>query len=80
MHFYNKLAIRLVLYRVRAHFAHTHFLCFLFLAPADLLFILQASVAHPRSYEPEDQVEHSYPTSTIPFSFSHTATPELCGC
>ena len=44
----NKLAIRLVLYRVRAHFAHTHFLRFLFLAPADLLFILQASVVHPR--------------------------------
>ena len=39
---------RLVLYPVRAHFAHTHFLRFLFLAPADLLFILQASVAHLR--------------------------------
>jgi hypothetical protein len=38
------------LYRVRAHFAHTHFLRFLFLAPADLLFILQASVARSADF------------------------------
>ena len=60
-------------------FAHTSrtltFLRFLFLAPADLFFSLQASVEDPRCYEPKNTVEHSYPISTIPFSFSHTATP-----
>ena len=35
------LRFRLVLYRVRAHFAHTQFLRFLFLAPADLLLFFR---------------------------------------
>ena len=44
-----------------AHISRTlTFLRFLFLAATNLLFSLQASVAHARQYEPKNKVEHSH--------------------